>query len=64
MSDVLTLVGSLRARSLNRALAAAAPALHLAGLGGIPVFSEDLETGGLPGSCAPSPAPSWPPTGC
>ena len=55
MPDVLTLVGSLRAHSYNRALAAAARAaappamrLHLAGLDGIPVFSEDLEATGLP----------------
>jgi len=56
MPDVLTLVGSLRAASCNRALAnaaqaAAAPALRLqvTGLDGIPVFSEDLEEHGLPG---------------
>ena len=56
MPDVLTLVGSLRAASYNRALARAARAaappglrLRLAGLGGIPVFSEDLEADGLPG---------------
>ena len=56
MPDVLTLVGSLRAASYNRALAHAARAaappalrLRLAGLGGIPVFSEDLEADGLPG---------------
>ena len=56
MPDILTLVGSLRAASYNRALAHAARAaappalrLRLAGLGGIPVFSEDLEADGLPG---------------
>jgi len=56
MPDVLTLVGSLRAASYNMALArtaqaAAPPALrlHVAGLNGIPVFSEDLEAHGLPG---------------
>ncbi len=56
MPDVLTLIGSLRARSYNRALAhaaqtAAPPGLRLvlAGLDGIPVFSEDLEARGLPG---------------
>ena len=50
MTDVLTLIGSLRAASLNRALARAAQAaappglrLHLTGLAGIPVFDEDLE---------------------
>lgn len=55
MTDVLTLIGSLRAASVNRALASAAraaapPALHLhiTGLAGIPVFNEDLETRGLP----------------
>ena len=55
MPDVLALVGSLRAASYNLALARAAqdaapPALrlHLADLGGIPVFSEDLEALGLP----------------
>ena len=49
-------MGSLRAASFNRALAQAARAaappglrLRLAGLGGIPVFSEDLEADGLPG---------------
>lgn len=56
MPDVLALIGSLRAASLNRALARAARdaappglRLHLAGLGGIPVFNEDLEAQGLPG---------------
>src|SRR5215831_107692 len=55
MPDVLTLVGSLRAASYNLALARAARAaaapglrLHLAGLHGIPVFSEDLEADGQP----------------
>jgi len=55
MPDVLTLVGSLRAASVNRALARAASdaappglRLHLAGLDGIPVFSEDLEAQGQP----------------
>lgn len=55
MPDVLTLIGSLRARSYNRALATAARAaapptlrLHITGLDGIPVFSEDLEATGLP----------------
>ena len=55
MPDILTLVGSLRAASLNRALARAArdaapPGLRLqvAGLNGIPVFSEDLEAHGQP----------------
>lgn len=55
MADVLTLIGSLRAASLNRALALTArddaPAglrLHLAGMEGIPVFSEDLEGQGQP----------------
>jgi chromate reductase len=55
MPDILTLVGSLRAASYNRALAHAARAaappglrLRLAGLDGIPVFSEDLEADGLP----------------
>jgi chromate reductase len=55
MTDVLTLIGSLRAASLNRALARAARAasppglrLHLTGLAGIPVFDEDLEADGLP----------------
>ncbi len=56
MPDVLTLVESLRATSCNRALANAAEAaappglrLHVTGLDGIPVFSEDLEERGLPG---------------
>lgn len=55
MPDILTLVGSLRAASVNRALARAAHdaappdlRLHLAGLDGIPVFSEDLEAHGQP----------------
>jgi len=55
MPDILTLVGSLRAASLNRALARAARdatppglRLQLAGLDGIPVFSEDLEAHGQP----------------
>jgi chromate reductase, NAD(P)H dehydrogenase (quinone) len=55
MTDVLTLIGSLRAASLNRALARAARAaappglrLHITGLAGIPVFDEDLEADGLP----------------
>jgi len=50
MPDAVTLIGSLRAASVNRALALAAcdaapPGLRLrlAGLQGIPVFSEDLE---------------------
>jgi|SRR5215469_1841816 len=56
MPDVLTLVGSLRAASVNLALARAAQAaappalrLRLAGLAGIEVFSEDLEEHGPPG---------------
>jgi chromate reductase, NAD(P)H dehydrogenase (quinone) len=56
MPDVLTLVGSLRAASVNRNLARAAHdaappglRLHLAGLDRIPVFSEDLEAHGQPG---------------
>lgn len=55
MPDILTLVGSLRAASYNQALAHAARAaappdlrLRLAGLDGIPVFSEDIEADGLP----------------
>lgn len=55
MTDVLTLIGSLRAASLNRALARAAQAaappglrLHLTCLAGIPVFDQDLEADGLP----------------
>jgi len=50
MPDAVTLIGSLRTASVNRALALAAcdaapPGLRLrlAGLQGIPVFSEDLE---------------------
>ncbi|MGH3305175.1 MAG: NADPH-dependent FMN reductase [Streptosporangiaceae bacterium] len=56
MPDVLTLVGSLRAASWNLALSHAARAaappglrLHVIGLAGIPVFSEDLEEQALPG---------------
>lgn len=55
MTDILTLVGSLRAGSHNLALAHAAQAtappglrLHLASLAGIPVFDEDLEQHGQP----------------